>query len=165
MITVRQLIDSNRVAFREGTLGAFVHSDCRYDYEDGCHCAIGASLAGSDLAAIRTLGLNNQPLGVLIRNGVEFEHPAIFGLAQSLHDAWASGSHIFGEGVEEDGSDFKAFPEIAAFVAEVSGSKVGPAEYATFLDVLDRTFEPKMEVSPFRMGMGDRVHANLVVVG
>lgn len=147
MITVRKLIEANRIAFREGTLGAFKHTLCRYDYEDGCHCAIGAALTVEELARVHTLGLNGQPLGVLRRNGLEVERPEIFGLVQAIHDCWASGNTFLGEH-----QDYEEFPEIAALVEEYNARKIGPVEFVTMLDVLEHVFQPTVEVSSFRLG-------------
>lgn len=92
-LRLQEVVDANYEALKNRTLGALKHDDCKYEYGDGCKCAVGVALSEETLNNIRKdSDLQILGIGVLKqRKIIEFEDmqefDCIFHL-QFLHDIW-----------------------------------------------------------------------------
>lgn len=96
-ITNRDIVDANRRALTDGTLGAVQGFEyCSYDYGYGVRCAIGVVLNHESMAKVESWDLNSMSVNALVGKSrtndvpfVEFEDIKVAKLTQNLHDAWA----------------------------------------------------------------------------
>lgn len=144
MYTVRHLIDANRKALVDRTLGAFISDDCLYNYGNGYHCAIGAVLNIADLQLIEINDANHSPLVGLINGGlIEVENITVFTATQKLHDSWLSGfSFSFGDYIVMTPN----FPtELHMFLTQLVGQGVEEMNFIQWIDLLNKHFPAKAE--------------------
>jgi hypothetical protein len=89
-ITNKQIIEANRRALANGTLGAVNgYKDCQYIYSDGSRCAIGQCLTQESLDTILTHRSNGQRIEVIQRlNFITFEDNDVARFTQMVHDQW-----------------------------------------------------------------------------
>ena len=105
-LTMKNVLVSVNKAIKNRKLGAARgHTECLYNYPDGCGCAIGVSLYEDTLNSIRAKACNGQYLQTVVGQGIlsvksETERLDMRTL-QNAHDAWAlHNPHKSGEDAE-----------------------------------------------------------------
>ena len=147
MYTVRQLIDANRRALANRTLGAFLNNaECLYDYGNGCRCAIGVVLTDADLEEIRVNDANHSPVTGLIDNAlIEVEDAAVFGATQRLHDTWLSRRPFY---IGDGNFQPRDLPmELRRFITDFQGIGIMESNFVQWLDLLDKHFPAQTETA------------------
>lgn len=142
MYTIRQLIDANRRALADRTLGAFRWTQGSYSYPDGCKCAIGVVLPDEVLTRLNDLDLNGILVHVLAKKKhIEVESVGIFRMTQILHDNWARRHKFFAGEMYVGGIlYYDLSQEMKDFIVKMQGQVIVQKNFADWIDLLDRTY-------------------------
>lgn len=142
MYTIRQLIDANRRALADRTLGAFRWTQGSYSYPDGCKCAIGVILPDDVLTRLNELDLNNTLIHELTKKKViEVENVGVFRMTQIFHDIWAQRHRFYvGEMFVSGMVIYDLTMEMKEFIVRFNGQHIVQKNFADWIDLLDRTY-------------------------
>lgn len=145
MITIQKIIDCNRKALKDGTLGALHGLPVRYQNDDGVHgCAIGVCLSRSEISDIKALGFNMGSVKLIMGAGITFENFEIAAITQTIHDAWA-GNRIYrrapGLGRTKD-------EVVLAFEDQLVDNRVDRPVFEAWLDLLEDLYMEQNVLDP-----------------
>lgn len=134
-ISIRKLIDGNRKALAEGTLGALNRqSQCFYEYPNGCRCGIGTAFSNYAIGRLKKKRVNDRGVNRLVSAGlVEFEDFSVAEAIQELHDHWALGFPF----QPTCTSNEKMRPLLKAHLNGLRGVDLTRDHYEAFLNILD----------------------------
>lgn len=131
---IRALIDANKKALEERTLGAFAHNYCAYTYDNSIHrCAVGVVLTIEQIDTIHAEYLNTSHVAEI---GLQLssEELAVYQWTQHLHDCWATGTEV-----EDPLKDNLPLP-LAQFVSRYENQSGGEQRFRNWIALLDREY-------------------------